>query len=158
MKKLLTPKPGRRHLLLSGAALPLLAFVNGCGYVLYPERKGRTGGNIDTPILVVDLLWLLPGILPGVIFLIVDFTTGCIYKSGGRASTEPLPGESGRRLATATVDLDGAVVANGEVHYDRSARLRWNHLVDDAGLKARGRLILRRPDGAFAEAFVRDLI
>jgi len=53
-----------------------------CGYILYPERRGQSGGAIDGGTLVMDLLWLLPGIVPGVVFLIVDFTTGCMYVSG----------------------------------------------------------------------------
>ena len=54
----------------------------GCGYILYPERRGNTGGTIDGGTLVMDLLWLLPGIVPGVVFLIVDFTSGAMYVNG----------------------------------------------------------------------------
>jgi hypothetical protein len=63
----------------------LLAFgasTLGCGYILYPERRGNSGGTVDGGTLVMDLLWLLPGILPGVIFLIVDFTSGAMYVNG----------------------------------------------------------------------------
>ncbi len=56
----------------------------GCGYFLYPERRGNTGGPLDGGTLVMDILWLLPGIVPGVIALIVDFSSGAIYL-GGRA-------------------------------------------------------------------------
>jgi len=55
----------------------------GCGYILYPERRGNNGGAIDGATLVMDLLWLIPGILPGVIFLIVDFSSGAMYVKGG---------------------------------------------------------------------------
>ncbi len=54
----------------------------GCGYILYPERRGNRGGSIDGGTLVMDCLWLLAGILPGVIFLIVDFTSGAMYVGG----------------------------------------------------------------------------
>ncbi|MEO6776644.1 MAG: hypothetical protein ABI467_27130 [Kofleriaceae bacterium] len=54
----------------------------GCGYILYPERRGNRGGMIDGGTLVMDLLWLLPGIVPGVIFLVVDFTSGAMYVNG----------------------------------------------------------------------------
>lgn len=54
----------------------------GCGYILYPERRGNSGGRIDGGTLVMDCLWLLAGIIPGVIFLIVDFTTGAMYVGG----------------------------------------------------------------------------
>src|SRR3954463_2290390 len=54
----------------------------GCGYILYPERRGNNGGTIDGGTLVMDLLWLIPGVVPGVIFLIVDFTSGAMYVNG----------------------------------------------------------------------------
>src|SRR6185295_11663028 len=72
----------RRELLKAGAAT--LALSNAaCGYILYPERKGQTGGRIDVGVLIIDLVWLLPGLLPGIVCLAVDFTTGCIYYGGG---------------------------------------------------------------------------
>lgn len=58
-----------------------------CGYLLYPERKGQTGGQVDAGVLVLDILWFLPGIIPGVVALIVDYSTGCIYKSGSAIKT-----------------------------------------------------------------------
>ena len=57
----------------------------GCGYILYPERRGNRGGNIDAGTMVMDLLWLLAGIVPGVVALIVDFSSGAIYVNGGHA-------------------------------------------------------------------------
>jgi len=56
----------------------------GCGYILHPERRGARGGTIDGLTLLFDLLWLIPGIIPGVVALIVDFTSGAIYVGGGR--------------------------------------------------------------------------
>ncbi|MEJ7596649.1 MAG: hypothetical protein WKG01_01965 [Kofleriaceae bacterium] len=55
---------------------------SGCGYILHPERRGNTG-TIDGTTLILDLLWLLPGILPGVVFLIVDFSSGAMYRGAG---------------------------------------------------------------------------
>jgi hypothetical protein len=57
----------------------------GCGYLLYPERRGQQSGRIDSGTMVMDLLWLLPGIVPGVIALVVDFSSGGIYVRGGTA-------------------------------------------------------------------------
>jgi hypothetical protein len=57
----------------------------GCGYILYPERRGGRSGRIDAGTLVMDLLWLLAGIVPGVVALIVDFSSGAIYVRGGTA-------------------------------------------------------------------------
>ncbi len=63
-------------------------FSASCAYVLHPERRnsGRTSGRLDTVPLVLDILWFLPGIIPGVVAIIVDFTTGAIYvdNSGAR--------------------------------------------------------------------------
>lgn len=68
---------------LLAAALP----PAGCGYFLYPERRGNSGGRVDGAILVMDLLWLLPGLVPGVIALVVDFSSGAVYTSrGGRSA------------------------------------------------------------------------
>lgn len=53
-----------------------------CGYILYPQRRGNSGGTIDGGTLVMDLLWLIPGVVPGVVFLIVDFTSGAMYVNG----------------------------------------------------------------------------
>lgn len=55
-----------------------------CGYILYPERRGNPPGVIDTGTLIMDILWLIPGLIPGAIALAVDFSTGSIYLSGGR--------------------------------------------------------------------------
>ncbi len=71
------------------AAATLLATAvssAGCGYILHPERRGNTGGHIATGSFVMDLLWLLPGIVPGVVALIVDFSSGAIYTGGGRSA------------------------------------------------------------------------
>lgn len=57
----------------------------GCGYFLYPERRGTQSGVIDSGTMVMDLLWLIPGIIPGVIALIVDFSSGGIYLRGRTA-------------------------------------------------------------------------
>ena len=80
----------RRLALLTLAAGPL-----GCGYLLHPERRGTQSGHIDGATMVMDLLWLLAGIIPGVVALIVDFSSGAIYVRGGSA----LRLEPGGRLA-----------------------------------------------------------
>ena len=68
------------------AALGVFSTSVSCGYFLYPKRRGNKGGGLHTPTLVMDLLWLLPGIIPGVVALAVDFSTGAIYMSkGGKA-------------------------------------------------------------------------
>jgi hypothetical protein len=71
------------RLLCALAAATMLATTTaasaGCGYILHPERRGNQGGTIDGASLVMDLLWLLPGVVPGVVALVVDFSSGAIY-------------------------------------------------------------------------------
>jgi len=62
----------------------LLAMTTNCGFILYPERRGQKEGQInlndlDVVVLVLDILWFIPGIIPGAVALAVDFLTGCIY-------------------------------------------------------------------------------
>jgi hypothetical protein len=76
-------------------------FGASCGYVLHPERRGRTGGPTDTRILVFDILWFLAGIIPGVVFLIVDYTSGCIY-GDGRVQVDKAKGKFAVRLPELT--------------------------------------------------------
>jgi hypothetical protein len=63
----------------------------GCGYFLHPERRGTQSGVIDGATMVMDILWLIPGIIPGVIALVVDFSSGGIYVSGSRRVGLHLP-------------------------------------------------------------------
>jgi hypothetical protein len=66
--------------MLTTGAAPL-----GCGYLLHPERRGTQSGSVDGATMVMDLLWLLPGLIPGIVALIVDFSSGAIYVRGGHA-------------------------------------------------------------------------
>jgi len=60
----------------------LVAELLGCGTIMYPERSGQRGGRIDAGVAVLDALWLLLFIIPGVVFFIVDFSNGTIYLPG----------------------------------------------------------------------------
>ena len=75
-----------------GIALATALFVFSgtvsCGYFLHPERRGNRGGHIDGVTLIFDLLWLIPGIIPGVVALAVDFSSGAIYTGGGRRANK----------------------------------------------------------------------
>src|SRR5205823_4722159 len=61
----------------------------GCGYFLHPERRGQQSGSIDGATMVMDLLWVLVFVVPGVVALIVDFSSGAIYVGGRRAIMAP---------------------------------------------------------------------
>jgi hypothetical protein len=139
----------RRKLLVSGA---MMLGATSCGYILYPGRRGRTGGRIDIPVLIIDILWFIPGIVPGLVCLIVDFASGCIYEGGGRGRTSSPPSGTESREATVEIELDGAIVATGKVAPDRKASLTWSRQVDEATLRARAHVSVRTSDGAVARA------
>lgn len=60
--------------------------TTGCGYVLYPERRGQTGGELDPAVIIMDGLSLLLFVVPGVIAFAVDITNGTIYLPKGKKS------------------------------------------------------------------------
>jgi hypothetical protein len=72
----------------AGTMLTMGASSISCGYILYPERRGNRGGSIDGGTMVMDLLWLLFFLVPGVVALIVDFSSGAIYVGGGHHRAE----------------------------------------------------------------------
>jgi hypothetical protein len=69
--------------LIITACLALGLQATGCGTLLYPQRRGQTGGHVDTGVVVMDGLWCLVFIVPGVIAFIVDFSNGTVYEGGG---------------------------------------------------------------------------
>ncbi|MCF6159664.1 MAG: hypothetical protein E3K32_14105 [wastewater metagenome] len=50
-----------------------------CGTILYPERRNQSAGRIDLTVALMDGLWLLVGLVPGIVAFAVDFATGAIY-------------------------------------------------------------------------------
>ncbi|WP_043316806.1 hypothetical protein [Microbulbifer sp. HZ11] len=84
-----TNRPASRSLKRGLAATCLLTMVmnlTACGYFLYPERKGQTGGRVDPVVVILDGAALLFGILPGIVAFAVDFTNGTIYLPAGGSS------------------------------------------------------------------------
>ena len=68
------------------ALTTFLLQTTGCGYVLYPERRGQTGGELDPAVIIMDSLSLLLFVVPGVIAFAVDITNGTIYLPKGQKS------------------------------------------------------------------------
>jgi hypothetical protein len=64
-------------------AAALTLDLSGCGWALYPERRGQTAGRIDPAVAILDGLGLLLFVVPGVVAFAVDFTTGAIYLPEG---------------------------------------------------------------------------
>jgi len=67
----------------------MITQLYGCGTLLYPERRGQKTGTVDVGIALLDALWLLVFIVPGVVAFAVDFTTGAIYLPGGKKGSAP---------------------------------------------------------------------
>jgi len=74
-----------KKLIVGGLIISLLS-TNSCGYFLYPERVGQSKGKIDSTVVILDVLGLFIGVIPGVVAFAVDFTTGTIYLPPGEKS------------------------------------------------------------------------
>ena len=52
-----------------------------CGILFHPERSGNRGDRLDVFAVVLDCCWLFVGIIPGVVALVIDFSSGGAYYS-----------------------------------------------------------------------------
>ncbi len=43
----------------------LITQLYGCGTLIYPERRGQTGGTVDAGVAIMDGLWVFAFIIPG---------------------------------------------------------------------------------------------
>ncbi len=94
------------------AVLVLMAVTSvDCGYILYPWRRGNRPGEIDGETLVMDILWFIPGFIPGAIALAVDFSTGAIYT--GRRGRR-IEWRRDKRRHTTTIRIDSFYVRPGD--------------------------------------------
>jgi hypothetical protein len=80
-----------RRTALRTLALAAAGAASGCGVFLYPERKGQGPGKVDAGVVILDAIWVLVGIIPGVIAFIIDIQTGCLYLPSGSARLEQIP-------------------------------------------------------------------
>lgn len=82
--------PSRRLIITRLGALSLVVPTAGCGYVLYPERRGNTSrSQLDGVVIAMDALLILFFVIPGLIAFAVDISSGCIYMPGGMADASP---------------------------------------------------------------------
>ncbi|HYW03554.1 MAG TPA: hypothetical protein VFA86_06380 [Gammaproteobacteria bacterium] len=95
-------------------SLVTVAQLAGCGTILYPSRRGQTGGEIDPGIAILDGVGLLFFIVPGLIAYGVDFTTGAIYKPG----TQSLAGKNRADLDLKRVRLSQLPPAKAQLLED----------------------------------------
>ena len=108
MKRLLKNK-----LLVLVTLVAMTAATFNCGLLMHPERKGHKGDHVDATALVMDCLWLLVGVVPGVVALVVDFSTGGVYESGSSMNVAPGQKFTFRLRGPAPQDADVAVTIQG---------------------------------------------
>ena len=65
-------------MLIAVLAATTLCYTS-CGTLLYPERRGQTGGRIDPGVAILDGVGLVFFIIPGIIAFAIDFADGAIY-------------------------------------------------------------------------------
>jgi hypothetical protein len=92
----------RRRCLQALASLGCASGMVGCAAIIHPERQGNPPGPIDVAPLILDILWFIPGLVPGIIALAVDFGTGAIYLDrrarAGLDGPRPLAISPGERI------------------------------------------------------------
>ena len=114
----MTPLQDRRRCLralvgLGGAAL------TGCAAILHPERQGNPPGPVAVGPLILDILWFIPGLVPGIIAIAVDFGSGAIYLPRRHGAGPRAP----RRLAIAPGERITVRAPSPEVDVDVALRL-----------------------------------
>jgi len=96
------------------AAAVALSVLTACAFISHPERRGNNSLPIAAVPLVVDLLLFIPGVVPGVIALVIDFGSGAIYlrRVGPSASVpgQPGPGKQQERVYVRVIDQRGNVL------------------------------------------------
>ncbi|MGM0525965.1 MAG: hypothetical protein ACQEQ8_07220 [Pseudomonadota bacterium] len=66
----------------------LVFHLTACGTLLYPERKGQTGGKIDAGVAAMNGVGLLLFVVPGLVAFAVDFYNGTIYLPNSASNGE----------------------------------------------------------------------
>lgn len=98
----------------------LAAFIittTGCGYILYPERRhAKLSNEIDGKVVLFDCLWLIAGVIPGVVALIIDGVNDTWYYTEDEwkaiQSESSMNIQPGQQLA---VDIHGLAPADAKV-------------------------------------------
>ena len=139
------PLRTRRRCLRELACLGATSLA-GCAAILHPERQGNPPGPVAVGPLILDILWFIPGLVPGIVAIAVDFGTGAIYLPGSRSAERDAP----RRLAIVPGERITVRAPRPETGVDVALRLVGPH---DAVLdEARGRWSTDAHDDALSVA------
>jgi hypothetical protein len=119
--------PGMMVLRRGIAVILALSLLSSCATMLHPERKGNASG-VDAAPLVLDILLLAAGVVPGVVAIAVDFRTGAIYTREYQRERERK--RSGRLDATKAAQAEFLNEAFDDLPYTLtdSSRMRLLHL------------------------------
>ncbi|MBU1242236.1 hypothetical protein KKD52_08185 [Myxococcota bacterium] len=140
-----------KNKIIALSALAIFTFGTvSCGYILYPNRRNQIarGGNMDVAVLIMDLLWLIPGIVPGVVALIWDGVHGSWYASGDRTILQNTSPKPLQMRANRDISIQGTAVGN-----DLAVRIEdavgRSHVLTPT-VNGRGTLTLRVPGAVSA--------
>jgi hypothetical protein len=126
----------------------ILVSSSGCGTLLHPERMdAKPSRELDTRVVILDCLWLFAGIIPGVVALAVDFTTGAAYFSEGEVELSAGDEVSVNIYGKAPADAE---VALRLVNADGRDLTRPDRANVVAGEELEDSLSLSVPDGIYA--------
>ncbi len=124
----------RKRLIRSIVLLLVCAQLAACGLLLYPERKGRSGGRIDPTVAILDGVGCLFFLIPGLVAFAVDFHHGTIYLPSG-SGPKLLRGAAADGWTTVDVDPDAldadSIAATVSQHSGQAVDLadpRWDVL------------------------------
>ena len=140
-----------RHAVVASGLAFTLATTSTCGYVLHPERRGQPPtGQLDVAVVVMDILWFLPGIIPGVIAVVVDSTTNSWYLPRGRWASRGPVLAPGTKLALRVPAIGSPRTYVLRLRApDGKVLARFRKTVD---LRDRGKTLLMDPSRALATA------
>ncbi len=73
-----------KRLVIYSLALLILFNTIGCGYIMYPERRGQVvvskeHRKLDVGVVVLDSIGLLFFLIPGIVSFAVDYNHGTLY-------------------------------------------------------------------------------
>lgn len=98
----------------------LAAFIfaaTGCGYMLHPERRhAKLSNEIDGKIVLFDCLWLIAGVVPGVVALVIDAVNDTWYYT--EDEWEAIQSESSKNIQPGqqlAVDIHGLAPVGAKV-------------------------------------------
>jgi len=105
-------KSWKKRTVVSLMLFSFLVTTTGCGFILYPERRTERLSSVKhTETIIYDCLWLLAGIIPGVVALIVDATEDTWYMTEAE-----LAAEKGRDTAAMPAPVEPGTALSVRVH------------------------------------------